>query len=65
MDAQVQNQFHTMVRLKALAKIRKAFMVKSHNVFPIITDSVDEFWFVYKISTQKGFTLTHLLKIFH
>jgi len=43
MDAQVQNQFHTMVRLKALAKIRKAFMVKSHNVFPIITDSVDEF----------------------
>lgn len=47
------NSYLSMVRLRALAKIRSAFIVKSHNVFPIITNSVDEFWFIHKILHTK------------
>lgn len=38
-----------MVRLKALSKIRIIFIMKSHSVFPIITNKVDEFLLMHKI----------------
>lgn len=40
-------------QVKALAKIRSTFIVKSYNVFPIITNSVDEFLFIHKILHTK------------
>lgn len=49
-------------QVKALAKIGSTFIVKSHNIFPIITNSVDEFLFIRNLLHTKIIHLYKLIK---